>query len=204
MPVLFTDHYGSNELQLGLTYLAIGTGVALGGYMNGRFLDINYRRTAKQVGFTINRVTGDDLRTFPIEKARTRFAYVLILVASILLSGYGWACQTRTHPALPIVFQFTLGFVQTCIVQTFNTLLVDIFPLNPSTASAAGNITRCALSAAGIAAVQPLLERLGYGWVFTLVAGISGISSILATFLIRSSGMSWRDRRLDMKTTSQP
>jgi hypothetical protein len=196
MPGLFTDHYGLNELQLGLTYLAIGTGVALGGYMNGRFLDVNYRRTAKQVGFTINRVTGDDLRTFPIEKARTRFAYVLNLAASILLSGYGWACQTRTHPALPIVFQFTLGFLQTCIVQTFNTLLVDIFPLNPSTASAAGNITRCALSAAGIAAVQPLLVRLGYGWVFTLVAGFSGISSILATFLIRSSGMSWRNQRL--------
>ena len=146
MPGLFTDSYKLNELQVGLTYLAIGAGVALGGFLNGRFLDINYRRTAKDIGFTINKTTGDDIRTFPIEKARTRFAYALILVDSMILSGYGWVCRSKIHLAVPIIFQFTLGFLQTCIVQTFNTLLVDIFPANPSTASAAGNITRCALS----------------------------------------------------------
>jgi multidrug resistance protein len=196
MPGLFVEGYGLNELQLGLTYLAIGTGVALGGFLNGRFLDINYRRTAKDVGFTINKISGDNMSTFPIEKARTRFAYVLILLDAITLSGYGWACRAKTHIALPITFQFILGFLQTCIVQTFNTLLVDIFPQNPSTASASGNITRCALSAAGIAAVQPLLDTLGFGWVFTILAGLVGITSIIATYLIISHGMSWRSRRL--------
>ena len=195
MPALFTNSYGLNGLQVGLSYLAIGTGVVLGGFLNGRFLDVNYRRTAKAAGFTVNKVTGDDIRKFPIEKARTKFAYVLILLDSVLLSGYGWACWTKSHLALPIVLQFVLGLLQTCIVQTFNTLLVDIFPANPSTASAAGNITRCAFSAAGIAAVQPLLDTLGYGWVFTAVAGFAGMSSLGATYLLRTYGTSWRSRR---------
>ena len=196
MPALFVTRYGLDELQLGLTYLAIGIGVAMGGFLNGKFLDINYCRTAKDVGFTINKISGDDLRKFPIERARTRFAYFLILFDTVALSGYGWTCQRRVHIALPIVLQFILGFLQTCIVQTFNTLLVDIFSAKPSTASAAGNITRCALSAAGIAIVQPLLTTLGYGWVFTIVAGLAGVTSIIATLLIRAHGMRWRIRRV--------
>jgi multidrug resistance protein len=195
MPTVFSTLYELTDLQIGLTYLAIGVGVALGGFINGKFLDINYRRTAKDCGFAIDKVAGDDLRTFPIERARTRFAYGLIAVHAAVLSAYGWACFAKAHISIPIILQFVLGFIQTCIVQTFNTLLVDIFSSNPSTASASGNITRCALSAGGIAAVQPLLQRLGFGWVFTLLGCFSGVSALATTRLIRSVGMRLRNRR---------
>lgn len=79
--------------------------------------------------------------------------------------------------------------------KTFNTLLVDIFPAKPSTAAASGNITRCALSAGSVAAMQPLLDRLGQGWFFTLVGGIAGSSAALAIWAIRRKGMPWRKIR---------
>lgn len=195
MPSMFASIYNLSELQIGLSYLSIGIGVAAGGYSNGKFLDINYSRTAKQIGFIINRISGDDLCTFPVERARTRFAPGLILLCSITLMGYGWTFQERTHLAVPLILQFILGFLTTCTVQTFNTLLVDIFPKSPSTASASGNITRCALSAGGVAAMQPLFNSLSYGWVFTIVGAISGMSAIAALLLIKSNGMKWRNQR---------
>ena len=195
MPGIFSTIYGFSVLQVGLSYLAIGVGVGLGGYSNGKVMDVNYRRTAKEIGFTIDRVVGDDLRTFPIERARTRHAIYLISMSSSFLIGYGWVFQQRVHVAVPLVLQFLLGFVTTCIVQTFNTLLVDVFPSNPSTASASGNITRCLLSAAGIAVLQPLFDRIGYGWVFTVIGVVAGITGLAATFLIRTKGMQWRNSR---------
>lgn len=196
MPALFTEPpYMLTPLQIGLTYLSIGIGVALGGFINGRTLDHNYRKTASRIGFTINKVSGDDLTHFPIERARTRFSILFIPLHAILLIGYSWVCHAKLHLAVILTFQFMLGFLQTCIVQTFNTLLVDIFPENPSTASAAGNITRCVLSAAGIAGVNPLLKGLGYGWVFTMVGLVAGTTSLGAMGAVRWKGMEWRGRR---------
>ena len=51
-------------------------------------------------------------------------------------------------------------------IQAFSTLLVDIFSKSPSTAAAAGNITRCMLSALTITGVQPLADAMGMGWFF--------------------------------------
>lgn len=198
MPTLFAAApYSLSPLQLGLTYISIGVGVACGGLINGWTLDYNYRHTAAKIGFAINEIAGDDVSTFPLERARTRFSLLFIPLDAILLVGYGWVCQhaESCHISVPLILQFALGFLQTCIVQTFNTLLVDIFPANPSTASAAGNITRCALSAGAIAAVQPLLDRLGWGWVFTVLGLMAGCLGMLATWTLRSRGIVWRKRR---------
>jgi hypothetical protein len=80
-------------------------------------------------------------------------------------------------------------------MQTFNTLLVDIHRESPSTASASGNITRCALAAGGVAIMEPLLARLGEGPFFTLVAGVTGMLGVVAIGIIRYKGMAWRLRR---------
>jgi hypothetical protein len=79
--------------------------------------------------------------------------------------------------------------------KTFNTLLVDVFPASPSTAAASGNITRCALSAGSVAAMQPLLDRLGRGWFFTFVGGSTGLFGMVAIWAIRQKGMQWRKER---------
>jgi hypothetical protein len=79
--------------------------------------------------------------------------------------------------------------------KTFNTLLVDIHSGISSTAAASGNITRCALSAGGVAAMQPLLHILSRGWYFTLVGCLSGIGGGLNVYMIKSCGQRWRHER---------
>jgi hypothetical protein len=56
----------------------------------------DYRIVAHKNNFVIDKVRGDDLSTFPIEKARLRSIWYLLATAVVSIAGYGWAVQTRT------------------------------------------------------------------------------------------------------------
>jgi len=80
----------------------------------------------------------------------------------------------RVHVLVLLILQFMQGFWGTCFYTAYNTLLVDVFPESPSTAAAAASITRCAMAAAGVAVLQPLLDAAGRGWFFTVLGLWSG------------------------------
>ncbi|KAI1111482.1 chloramphenicol resistance protein [Nemania sp. NC0429] len=191
--------YGFEESVIGACYLAIGAGVIIGGFVNGKLMNYNYRRQAQKIGHRVDTVNGDDLRRFPIEQARTRSMVLLNVAHLATLAAYGWLLQKRVHVSGPLILQFILGGLETCIVQTFNTLLVDVFQETPSTAAAAGNIVRCALAAAGVAGMKPLMNRIGNGWYFTMLSIIGFVVGSVGTFTLQRFGMKWRLQRLKAK-----
>jgi multidrug resistance protein len=93
IPAIFTQVYGLDELEVGLCYFSIGTGVILGGYINGKLMDYNYRSTAKANNITIDKVVGDDVAKFPIEKARSRMSWLLMPTSTAVIVGYGWVLR---------------------------------------------------------------------------------------------------------------
>ncbi|KAI9705290.1 MAG: hypothetical protein M1820_005289 [Bogoriella megaspora] len=200
IPTIYQDVYGFNDFQTGLSYLTGGAGTVIGGYANGRLMDWNYRITAKRIGRTIDKVSGDDLTNFPIERARARGAWWLLAIYISSLAGYGWSVVSHAHESVPLILQFVLAALCTSFQQTFNALLVDIFPASPSTAAASSNITRCALSAVGVALLQPLVDVMGRGWFFTLLSGVSGVGGLATNLGINTRGMEWRQQRLAKDT----
>lgn len=200
IPSSYKDIYNFNELEIGLSYLPRGAGIILGGYVNGKMMDRNYEITAKQIGHTIDRDCGDDIDQFPIEKARTRGSWYLLGILTIVLIGYGWALDQRSHVSFPLILQFVQGFLGTSIYTISNTLLVDVFPESPSTAAAAASIVRCALAALGVAVVQPLISVWGRGWYFTALSIVTGSAGSVAVWTIRTWGLKWRSERV-AKTT---
>jgi hypothetical protein len=58
-------------------------------------MDFNYKATAKIIGFKIDKVAGDDLRKFPIERARSRFVIIYVLLHTACLAGYGWSLHQK-------------------------------------------------------------------------------------------------------------
>ncbi|KAI9659638.1 MAG: hypothetical protein M1831_003719 [Alyxoria varia] len=196
IPNIYKDIYGFNELQIGLAYLTGGAAVIVGGYLNGKLMDWNYRVTAKQAGRTIDKVAGDDLIDFPIEKARGRGSYWVLAVYICGLSGYGWSVEKHAHESVPLILQFVLGLLCTSFQQTYNALLVDVFPASPSTAAACSNITRCALSAAAVAVLQPIVGAIDRGWFFVGLAISSGGVGVISCWTIQAYGMQWRRLRL--------
>ncbi|KAL9003078.1 MAG: hypothetical protein Q9188_004031 [Gyalolechia gomerana] len=201
IPPIFKNIYGFNDFQVGLSFLTGGFGTVIGSYANGKLMDWNYKVTARQIGHTVDKVSGDDLTHFPIERARARGSWHILAVYICALAGYGWTVSFHVHESVALILQFVLAALCTAFQQTFNILLVDVFPGSPSTAAASGNITRCALSAVAVAMLQPLVDAIGRGWVFTLLSILSGGGGIAANWLINNRGMAWRHHRLGMHDT---
>jgi predicted MFS family arabinose efflux permease len=194
-PDIYKNIYHFNELTIGLSYLPRGAGIIIGGYINGKLMDHNYRVTARKIGHTVDKVSGDDLNHFPIERARARGTPILLAISTATIIGYGWAVSAHTHFSILFLLQFMQGFWGTCFYTIFNTLLVDVFPESPSTAAAAASITRCAMAAAGVAVLQPLLDSVGRGWYFTVLGIWSGGCGTIAVWAIQTRGMKWRRAR---------
>lgn len=198
LPDIYASIYKYNELEIGLSYLPRGAGIIIGSYCNGKFMDYSYKLTARKIGRTINTSTSTsisdatDLSHFPIERARSRGAFLLLAISTTTLIGFGWAVHYKAHVSVLYILQFIQGFWTTCFYITYNTLLVDLFPESPSTAAAAASITRCTMAATGVTVLQPLLDRVGRGWYFSILGIWSGGFGGLVVWLIGSKGMEWR------------
>ncbi|OHX01044.1 major facilitator superfamily transporter [Colletotrichum incanum] len=191
---LFREIYGFNDLELGLCYLPYGAGCVVASLGQGYVLDWNYRRVARKIGFTIDRRRGDDLSKFPIEKARLQPVYPAVVVGLITLVAYGWVLQIETSVAAPLVLQSVIGLTITGSFSIMNTLIVDLFPDAPATATAANNLVRCALGAVGTAVIEYMIAGMGRGWSFTFLAALCAVLSPML-FLIVKKGPRWRNER---------
>lgn len=201
IPVIYgkgSSGYGFKDVYVGLCYLTGGAGVITGGFVCGKMMDMNYKHVAHKAGFSANKTENhDNIHDFPIEEARSRFSVLILVVSTCVLVGFGWAVQYRVHPAVPLILQFYLGAKCTVLLQVYSALLVDIFPEKPGTIAASNNITRCGLSAAVVAALDPLVSAMGRGWLFTMVAFLDGGLCVICVLLLRRWGKHWRDKRRD-------
>ena len=188
---LLQDRYGLSILEVGFCYLAFGSATTIASYGVGMITDYDYRQTARAHDLSIDRVRGDDLSEFPIEKARLRTVWLYISVSATATLGYGWALEYRTHLAAPLAMQFLIGLAVTGIFNVCNTLVVDLHPDQAVTASAAVSMTRCAAAAAGVSVLQLLFEAVGPGWTFTVVAGLC-YGTVPVLWLEREKGWQWR------------
>lgn len=199
IPIIYgngSGGYGFKDVYVGLCYLTGGAGVITGGFICGKMMDINYKHVAHKAGFSANKNENhDNIHEFPIEEARSRFSLLILAVSMCVLVGFGWAVQYRVHPAVPLILQFYLGAKCTVLLQVYSALLVDIFPEKPGTIAASNNITRCGLSAAVVAALDPLVSAMGRGWFFTMVAFLDGGLCIICVLVLRRWGRHWRDKR---------
>ena len=191
----FRALYHFTDLQIGLCFLPYGFGCCVATVAQGYVLDWNYRRVARKIGFTISRKRGDDLTNFPIEKARIQPIYPILAVGCLAVAAYGWTLQAKTSPAAPLVLQFLIGVCITGSFAILNTLIVDLSPKSPGTATAAMNLVRCSVGAAGMAVVESMIAGMGQGWCFAFLAILcAALSPIL--WLVHRRGPAWRKQKL--------
>ncbi|KAI0021283.1 major facilitator superfamily domain-containing protein [Xylariomycetidae sp. FL0641] len=186
--------YGWTELGIGLAYLPRGAGILVGSYCTGKLLDRNWRATAAAAARE-HATSSPSTASFPIEQARTRFSYPLLLLAAAATVAYGWAVRLRAHPAAPLALHFLQGAYGTGFYTTYSALVVDGFPRAPGAAAAATSVVRCAMAAAGTAVLDPVLRRAGYGWYFTVLGIWVGGCGAAAVAGLRWKGAGWRRAR---------
>ena len=194
LPSVAAQIYDLNDLQIGLIFLPFGVGCGIAAIASGKLMDFNYRRVAKEAGITIDKSRGEDMKTFPIEKARLQVVFPLLYCGAVTILCYGWVLQKQAHLAAPLVLQFLMGFFLTGAFNVMSVMLVDFYPLSPATASAANNLVRCWMGAGGIALIVPMIEGMGLGWCFTFVGLVVLCTSPLLWVLLKW-GPKWREER---------
>ncbi|OJD16092.1 hypothetical protein AJ78_03725 [Emergomyces pasteurianus Ep9510] len=191
---LFHEIYGYSEFQIGLCYIPIGAGACIGSIANGFLLDYNYRRIAKKLGVPVSRDKQQDLRHFPIERARLQVVFPMVFLSICVVIGFGWVLHFRTPVAAPLVLVGISGATLTSAVNTVSTLLVDVHPSRAATVTASNNLVRCLFGAGATAVISPMINRLGVGWCFTLIACIMTATAPVMLVVIRF-GPKWREER---------
>jgi predicted MFS family arabinose efflux permease len=161
---------------------------------NGWIQDWNYSRVARSHGFSVDKKRGDDLTSFPIEKARLNIVWPFVYVGAIAIIAFGWAAEGKTHISALLALTFAMALFLTACYNSMNLLLVDLYPNAPSTASAANNLTRCLMAAGGSAVIEPMIRAMGAGWAYTLIGSLLIVLSP-ALFVVTRYGPLWREER---------
>ncbi|KAJ0309649.1 hypothetical protein COL516b_002899 [Colletotrichum fioriniae] len=196
MPTQFQEIYGFDSLKVGLMYLPMAGGSVVAAFLVGPLINWNYRRHCKRLGIPYDKSRQQDMTGFPIEKARLEVGLPLLYLSSILLLIWGWALHLRAPVAVPCVLLFFFGVGMIGFNNTTNTLIIDIHPGKAGTATAANNFTRCLLGAAATAAIIPMINGMGVGWAFTLLALLYIVFSP-ALLAIMYWGVKWRQNAKD-------
>jgi MFS family permease len=192
IPSQMSRLYGYNEVQVGLVYLPMAGGSIVAAFVVGPAINRNYRRHARKLGLEVDKSRQMDLRNFPIERARLEIAIPLIILSTIGMLAWGWALQSGTSIAVPIILLFFIGVGLIGVANTGNTLAIDITPGKAGTVVAANNLTRCLLGALFSAVILPLIDAIGTGWAYTIIA-LLYVVGLPSMFVIMWKGMAWRE-----------
>jgi energy-coupling factor transporter transmembrane protein EcfT len=115
LSLLLATIYSLSGTNVGLCYLSYGIACALATYGTGKVVDRDYRKTAQAAGFTIDKVRGDDMAIFPIEKARLRSVFFYVVAAAATTAAYGWAMQRGVHLSVPLILLFFCALATTFV-----------------------------------------------------------------------------------------
>ncbi|KAI2622538.1 MFS general substrate transporter [Hypoxylon sp. NC1633] len=191
VPTLFADIYGFNGLRVGLIYLPMAIGSVLSVAIVGKSLNWNYRRHARKLGLEVDRDRQMDLAEFPIERARLEVAIPFLVLSMVIITAWGWALEQQVSVAVVCVLVFFLGLGLVSASSVFNALIADVRPGKTGAASAANNIIKFLLGAAMAAAINPLIQAVGPGKAYTIIALLYLICSP-SLYFISKNGMRWR------------
>lgn len=186
MSTLFKQTYGLTDLQIGLTFIANGFGAVIGTILTGKFLDMDYARIKTNY-------TGAS-EDFPLEYARLRTVWLFtgIQCASILV--FGWTLQYHVHIAVPIICTMFQGWAVTSVINAVSTFMVDVYPNQSASATAALNLMRCLMAAGATAGALPVVNAIGVGWTFSIIFFIV-VASLLLVMLQLGVGAKKRKTR---------
>jgi hypothetical protein len=100
----------------------------------------------------------------------------------------------NVHLAVPLVLLFFCGNASAGVSNTLSMLITDLNVTRPASARAVLNMANWLASAGASAAVIPLINGIGMGWLGVLLGGMMILVSP-ALWAVYFWGKGWRDRK---------
>lgn len=171
--------YNFSSVFVGLTYIPNSVGYVISTILSGRYSDKVVRREKALLGYF---------------NAESRFAehfYMAMFIYPCSLVMFGWTAYYKLHWMIPLVATFFFGLSSMVVMGTAATYLVDALPGRGSSGIAINNFVRFSLAAISTFINAPMAKGMGYGWMYTFLAILAGVSSVLI-FAIKIWGTKWR------------
>jgi len=183
---LFHTRFRLSNFETGLIFLPNGLACILGAMATGAILNRDYRLTESRYLAAHQLPPGTKLdhsrkhlADFPVSRARLRSSWFLVPVFAIAVAGYGFTLESPRLVALgkpgmapALALQALIAFTSTAIYTQNSALMVDLYPGASASATAVNNLARCLIGAAGVAAVQFIVNEVGEGPGFAGFAGV--------------------------------
>jgi len=177
----------------------------LGSAITGKILDREYRaikekliKKAEQSAHLPGAIKPEDVtrdENFPIEYARFRTMPYYLAIFTGAVIGYGWALQSGVSIAVPLVLQIIMGYTTMAILNTSQTLIVDLLPTLGSSVTACNNLVRCSLAALIVSVINLILNAVGMGWTYVILGAMCiAVSPIM--FVVMRMGPRFRAKRI--------
>jgi hypothetical protein len=158
-----------------LCYIPFGVGCMCAALTNGQFLDRNFARWCRKLGAEIRKGFEQDLRNFPVEKARLEVAFPACYIAVPLVLVFGWILDVNGPLPAALIVLFLSSFSMSVAFNVTGTLLVDFYPEAPATATAANNLVRCLLKV-----IHSSLSRIAKSEALALLCALRYDASFVA------------------------
>ena len=108
-PIL-ASNYDYNTIVIGLCYLPLGAGFALGSILSGRLIDSEYQRAKRKHGLRLN-----------LYKARLKLGPIFNVIFCCGVMAFVWCLDKRVHIAAPLTIVF---FTMTASMMYFTAMYV--------------------------------------------------------------------------------
>ncbi|TGO87608.1 hypothetical protein BPOR_0215g00010 [Botrytis porri] len=119
----------------------------------------------------------------------------VLLAAAIYPAGllwFGWTAEKGVHWIVPLIANFFFGFGTMIIYSTVTTMLTEFLPKRSSSGVAVSTFVRTIFSCVGSVIAQPLLQAIGDGWLFTILATVGWISAFSVVWAMKIIGLRWQ------------
>ncbi|ANB13305.1 Qdr3p [Sugiyamaella lignohabitans] len=172
--------YMYKSIIIGLLYIPNSVGYVISSIGNGYWSDYVIDRSIKKHG-----------RVIP-EARLSESVYLAAVIFPLSLVLFGWAGHFKTFWLVPLVGTFFFGFSSMLIFGNVTTYLVDVLPGRGSSGVALNNLFRMILAAIATFVADPLQDRLGFGWLYTMLA-IGSLLAFTSILSIKKWGPRWRE-----------
>lgn len=109
----------------------------------------------------------------------------------VIVIVYGWVAETHLPLAVMLLAVAIMGNALLLSFLPLMAYVVDAFGLYSASANCAVIVTRCLMGTFLPLATEPLVGKLGYGYAFTVLGGITLVLAPIPVIVMRY-GVKWR------------
>ena len=190
--------YGYSVIILGLLYIPNSLGYVLASVFGGRWIDKIMHREAKAAG----RYDEAGKLVFIPEDRMGENVWLAAAIYPGALLWYGWTADKGIIWIVPMIANFFFGVGSMMIFGTITTMLTELMPRKSSSGVAVNNFIRNIFSCVGGIVANPIIDAIGDGWLFTILAITCWVSAFSVVWAMTRFSSRWRvtmDKKLNVR-----